>query len=119
MPAEISTADQVMDAITDGSGAVRLENLELDFDRYMVRIDGRPIHLSYFQFRCLRLLVQNRNRAVSREALCVELWGEATPERNIRLNSQISRLRHQLQSVAVWGIVTIPQVGYILANEYW
>jgi DNA-binding response OmpR family regulator len=100
-------------------GTVQLENLEFDFDRYIVRIDGEPIHLSYFQFRCLGLLVRKRNKAVSREELVTELWGEPTPERNIRLNSQMSRLRQQLQSVAAWSIVTIPQFGYILSNDVW
>ncbi|MEI7926506.1 MAG: winged helix-turn-helix domain-containing protein [Chloroflexota bacterium] len=113
------TANEVIESITDASGTIRLENLDFDFDRYMVRIDGRPIHLTYFQFRALGLLVRKRNKAVSREELCRELWGEPTPERNLRLNSQVSRLRQRLESVAAWSIVTIPQFGYILSNDYW
>ncbi len=91
----------------------------MDFERLLVRVDGQRMHLTYFQFRALGLLVRKRNKAVSREELCTELWGEPTPERNLRLNSQVSRLRHRLESVAMWSIVTIPHFGYILSNDYW
>lgn len=100
-----------------GDGAVRLGNLEVDLERYLVRIDGRLILLSYLQFRCLRLLVQRRGSVISREALCRELWGSVTREENRRLNSQVSTLRQRLQGSAPWTIRTVHHHGYVLTDN--
>jgi len=101
----------------EDESAVHLGNLDLDFERYLVLVDGAPVRLTYFQFSCLRLLVQKRNRLVSRAELCTALWGAPTSERNGRLNSQISSLRHQLHGVKPWHITTVPLRGYVFSGD--
>ena len=71
--------------------------MEIDFERYVVRVAGRLIPLTYFQFTCLRLLARRRETVVFREELCRALWGDYTHDQNLRLNSQLSALRHRLR----------------------
>ena len=96
---------------------LRLGNIEIDFERYVLRVGGRLVPLTYFQFICLGVLARRRETVVLREELCRALWGDHTHDHNLRLNSQMSSLRHRLRGSEPWTIRTVHQRGYILTAD--
>jgi two-component system alkaline phosphatase synthesis response regulator PhoP len=96
-----------------------LGNLELDRDRYEVRVDGRPIELSYIQFELLYALAAKAGRLINHEQLLEQIWGasgEAAREDSRKLRIHISRLRKKISGSKPWRIKTVTKRGYALAN---
>jgi two-component system OmpR family response regulator len=93
-----------------------LGNLELDRDRYEVRIGGERVELTYTQFALLDTLVARAGRVVPQEELVGAVWGAATPNMAGRLRVQMSRLRKKLEGSRPWAIRTVQRRGYALAD---
>ncbi|SEO36682.1 TolB amino-terminal domain-containing protein [Salinihabitans flavidus] len=77
------------------TGALRFGPFELDFDRYELRLDGRPVPLEPRTFDLIALLACNRGRTVTRDEIFRELW----PGRFVSdaaLSSQIRSARKAL-----------------------
>lgn len=51
------------------SGTVALGALEIEVDRYLARLAGRPLDLTRSEFELLAVLVANRARVLSRSQL--------------------------------------------------
>ena len=73
-----------------------LDNLTIDFERKLVRIDGHEIRLSPKEFGILSTLASNPGRVYSREEILNEVWqGEAyVLDRTIDVH--IARVRRKL-----------------------
>ena len=89
-------------------------NIDIDFDRMAVYVDGQQVHLRTLEFKLLAYLVSNRNRVVTKAELFSGVWGETMTSENT-LNVHIRHLRqiieqdpnHPLYIKTVWG------TGYI------
>jgi DNA-binding response OmpR family regulator len=93
-----------------------LGNLELDRERYELRIGGRRVELTYSEFALLDTLVARAGRVVPQEELVGAVWGTATPNMIGRLRVQMSRLRRKLEGSRPWAIRTVQRRGYALAD---
>ena len=74
--------------------------------------EGRPLSLSYIEFKLLLTLLESPNRVKTREALIAEIWqdsGEDLSDRTV--DTHIKRLRQKLGD-ARSQIETIRGVGY-------
>jgi DNA-binding response OmpR family regulator len=94
-----------------------LGNLELDRDRFEVRVDGKPVDLSYLQFELLYALALRADRLVNHEQLLEKVWGEASGEDPRKLRIHISRLRKKISGSKPWRIKTVTKRGYALVNS--
>lgn len=54
---------------------VRIGELEIDFDGFLIKRKGATISLTLKEFEILKVLVTNRGRVFSREALLLNVWG--------------------------------------------
>ena len=54
---------------------VRIGNLEIDFEGFLVKKSGIPISLTLKEFEILRVLVRNKGKVFSRESLLLNVWG--------------------------------------------
>lgn len=89
--------------------------LELDPNAFEVRLDGRPLELTPFEFRLLRALMSRPGRVFSRDELIDALHGADDPgiiDRTIDVH--LGRLRRKLRDdpAAPRFIATIRTAGY-------
>jgi DNA-binding response OmpR family regulator len=95
---------------------IALGNLELDRNRFEVRVDGEPIDLSYIQFEVLYQLATRAEKVVDRDQLVRAIWGDQAGEDARKLRIQISRLRKKIAGSRPWQIKTVTKRGYALVN---
>ena len=80
------------------TAAVELEGFSFDFEWMEFRKNGQPIELSKTEQRLLRILVENRGRILSRDALLERVWpGGAEYVEENALSVTVKRLRDKLE----------------------
>lgn len=88
---------------------LRLGDVTLDVSARQVSIAGRPIALRQKEFDLLAALMENANRAFSREQLLEMVWGYEFYGDTRTVDVHVARLRDKLKGSAltietVWGI---------------
>jgi len=93
-------------------GAVyRGTHLIADFDAVSVQVDGEPVRLTRREIDLLRCLVENKNRAPSRDRLLERVWGYDRSIETRSVDVHVGRLRAKL-GAAGQQIETLVGLGY-------
>ncbi len=94
--------------------SVSILGVDIDFEERCVRKNGAEIPLKPLEFELLRLLVKNKNIAISREKLLNMVWGVDYVGETRTVDVHIGQLRKKLG----WGehIKTVSKVGYRLED---
>src|SRR4051794_30151606 len=73
----IARLNAVLRRASGGAGdpSIHADGLEIDLAAHVVRLDGRPVHLTPTEFELLRALAQNRGRLMTHRMLLSEVWG--------------------------------------------
>lgn len=101
------------------AGRVRAGELEVDLERRLVKIQGRPVHLTPTEYALLRALVQADGRVLTHGQLLQQVWGPAYAAEGHLLRVNVSNLRRKIERepAAPRYLVTEPRVGYRLNLE--
>jgi len=96
----------------------QLDDLKVDWGRYVVSLKGKPVELTSKEFELLRALVEAKGRVLSRDALLERVWGyERSGEIETRtVDLHVSQLRKKLKTMAD-RIVTVKNAGYRFAID--
>ncbi|SKB55296.1 DNA-binding response regulator, OmpR family, contains REC and winged-helix (wHTH) domain [Parapedobacter luteus] len=100
-----------------GRNVIALNNMELDFDGRVLRVDGNDIHLNRKEFDILAFFIVNKNRLIYKSALAEHVWGDHIDNADNFdfIYSQIKNLRKKLKEHgANLEIQAIYGVGYKL-----
>lgn len=104
-PIEISTSD-------------RINNLEIDYAKLRIFIDGKEVGVSNTEYKLFAYLSHNRGRVITHEELLGQIWGPEYRNDIDYLRVTIARLRQKLRKVngenKVEYIITYPGVGYMI-----
>ncbi len=89
---------------------------EIDEARYLIRYHGEALDLSRYEFRLLRVLVENPGRVYSREQLLAHISEEPEMSLDRTIDTHIKTLRRKLDAVRPGEspIVTHRGLGYSL-----
>jgi len=90
--------------------------LSVSPERHEVLVNGRQIGLTYKEFMLLQLLLENRDRVLSREVLLDRVWGLGAERENRTLDVHIRTLRAKLGEAGAY-IQTVRGIGYRLNGE--
>ena len=95
------------------NGAFTAGTLNVDFARYTVQIKGKPVALSSKEFEFLKILIQSKGKALTRDQLLEQVWGhDPSLEIDTRtIDQHIARLRDKLGAEAK-RVITVKNVGY-------
>jgi len=74
------------------------KELHLDFDRRVIVVRGKTVHLAPKEFELLRYLVANRGRPVSHQRVLRAVWGPAFGDQRERLRVVINELRKKIEA---------------------
>lgn len=89
-----------------------LDNLEVNMEAHIVRLDNEQIELTSKEFLLLEILIQNKNIALSREKLLELVWGYDYMGETRTVDVHIQRLRKKLCMED--KIKTVFKMGYRL-----
>jgi DNA-binding response OmpR family regulator len=92
---------------------VRAGELEVDLERYLVKVKGGSVSLSSKEFEFLKCLIAAKGKVLSRDQLLERVWGyDSALEIDTRtVDQHIARLREKLGAESR-RIVTVKNVGY-------
>ena len=71
--------------------------LEIDTDAHLVRVKGKPVHLTPNEFRLLSILAQHPGQLLSREQLIDQMHGISLESFDRSIDSHIKNLRKKLE----------------------
>ena len=93
---------------------VKIKDLEIDLYEQKVYKSGRPIRLTYIQYKLLCLLIGHHDKIFSREEILEKVWGNHNAVTNRTIDVHIKRLREKLGEVKYPSkyIDTIHGTGY-------
>lgn len=81
---------------TTDSKKICVKDIEIDLDEHRVKKAGKPIDLTYIQFKLLYLLASRRNNVFSRKEILERVWGKKVYVTNRTVDVHIKRLREKL-----------------------
>ena len=88
--------------------------IKLDESSHTVTFAGESVDLSPTEFRLLQVLVENKNRVLSKSLLLDEVWGITFESESTVADTYISYLRKKLHRDGFEGIKTIRGVGFVI-----
>ena len=86
--------------------------LYIDFDGYLVRVNGREPKLTFKEFGLLKFLIQNEGRVFSRDKLLDVVWGYQRFSKTRTVDVHVRRIRKKLGLGSDEYIRTVTSVGY-------
>ena len=99
---------------TSSSADLTCGPIKLDEASHTVTFAGDPVDLSPTEFRLLQVLVENKNRVLSKNLLLDEVWGITFESESTVADTYISYLRKKLHRDGFEGIKTVRGVGFVI-----
>ncbi|MFO8011389.1 MAG: response regulator transcription factor [Dehalococcoidia bacterium] len=101
----------------DNDNVIKQGVLIIDLNKYEVSVAGRVVNLSFKEYELLRVLVSNRNRVMTREALLDKVWGYDYFGGDRTVDVHIRRLRSKIEKGGYTFVETVRNVGYRFKGE--
>jgi two-component system, OmpR family, response regulator len=98
----------------DGAALLKVGDLELDEEHWIVRRAGTQVELSPTEFRLLAYLMRNQGRMLTRQQLLENVWGWEFAGQSQVVETYVSYLRRKLDPLGPPLIHTQRGVGYSL-----
>ncbi len=94
--------------------------IEIDFERRLVLVNGKPADITNREFEIIQYLADNLGRAVARETLFEAIWGYEMEFNSNSLDVLIYRIRKKLESDPNHPahLLTMRGFGYKPRREY-
>ncbi len=93
---------------------VTSKELNVDFEKRVIEVRGRPVHLAPKEFDLLGVLVRNHGKPVSHRRLLQAVWGPEYGNETEYLRVTINQLRKKIEPdpAKPQYILTEPWIGY-------
>jgi two-component system OmpR family response regulator len=91
--------------------------LSMNVDRHEVFLGAVPVELSATEFRLLEVLMERKNRLVTREQLLREVWNIDFDSETSVLDTYVSYLRRKVHRDGFAPVTTVRGVGFKLVDE--
>lgn len=83
----------------------------IDYEGRTVEVDGKTVELSYREFELLKFLIDNKDKALSRDKILNSVWNYEFYGDTRTIDSHIKKIRHKLGKKGKY-IQTIRGIGY-------
>lgn len=103
----------------ESSKILKVKNIEIDIEKYEVRVNGEKIALTLKEFELLKMLVENRGKVLTRDFLLDRIWGYDYIGETRTVDVHIRHVRQKLNDNegSDQMIETIRGVGYRFISE--
>ncbi len=93
----------------------RFSQIELDFKKYEAKKKGKKLELTPLEFQMLKLFIQKKDQAVTRDDFLDKIWGEDNVQVSFRtVDSHVANIRRKIEENPSnpKHIVSIRGIGY-------
>lgn len=90
------------------------DNLQVDFDKRIVTVDGEVVHLTPKEYDLLHMLINNANKVLTHRQLLTKIWGVEYADDHHSLRVHMANLRNKIEQDPTRPklIQTETRVGY-------
>lgn len=94
-------------------------DLCIDFDKYLITLEKKEIHLTQIEYKIVALLAQNAGKVMTYESIITKIWGPYALKDNQILRVNMANIRRKLEKNPGEPayIFTEVGVGYRMAEE--
>lgn len=96
------------------SAAISCGPISIEDGSHTVSFNGEAVDLSPTEYRLLQVLIENKNRVLSKSLLLDDVWGITFESESTVVDTYISYLRKKLHRDGFEGIKTIRGVGFVI-----
>jgi len=101
--------------LSDNLNTIEFYGAVLNINDSTVEYEGKRVELTKNEFRILQMLLENRGKIVSRDAMMIRLWNDDCYVEENTLTVNVTRLRKKLEEESLAGVIlTKPGRGYII-----
>ena len=75
----------------------RCRGLLLDFDKRMLTVDGKEIHLTQIEYKIVAFLARNSGKVMTYSAIMSNVWGPFTGDNNRILRVNMANIRRKIE----------------------
>lgn len=104
-------------SVEEKAAATAVGELEIDEDRYEVRVGGLHVDLTFKEFELLRFLMSRPGKVFTREILLEQVWGYDYFGGARTVDVHIRRIRSKIELEGHAYIRTVRGVGYIFEHR--
>lgn len=97
-------------------GTVKIGDVEFDLANYNVKIEGKPVKITYKEALLLEMLIKRPNQVFTREQILDRVWGFDSEVNENNIEIYVHNLRKKLKGTSI-RIDTVRSVGYTLRVE--
>ena len=72
------------------------KGLTIDFEKHLVSVDGKDVHLTQIEFKIISLLAQNSGRVMTYDTIISNIWGPYADDDNSILRVNMAHIRRKL-----------------------
>lgn len=73
------------------------KGLTIDFEKHLVSVDGKDVHLTQIEFKIISLLAQNSGRIMTYDTIISNIWGPYADDDNSILRVNMAHIRRKLE----------------------
>ena len=95
-----------------GLPVIRAGAYEVDVQRHMLSVDGKPVTMAQKEFDLAVYFFQNPGKLLSRDHLLNKIWGISAEVDSRTVDTHVSRLRKKLSLDGSKGWKVVPVYGY-------
>lgn len=96
------------------STSLKCGPISIDDSTHTVTFNDNSVDLSPTEYRLLQVLIENKNRVLSKSVLLDDVWGITFESESTVVDTYISYLRKKLHRDGYEGIKTIRGVGFVI-----
>ena len=99
----------------------RALDLEINFEKRMIRLEGKEVHLTQIEYQLLTLLAENSGRVLTYSYIMNAIWGPYMDNNNQILRVNMANIRRKIEKNPAQPqyVFTEICIGYrMLENEY-
>ena len=96
------------------SSTIKCGPISIEDSTHTVTFNDEVIDLSPTEYRLLQVLIENKNRVLSKGVLLDDVWGITFESESTLVDTYISYLRKKLHKDGFEGIKTVRGVGFVI-----
>ena len=101
------------------SSIYHAKQMKIDFDRRLVTVNGKEVHLTQIEYKILTLLAKNSGKVITYDTIMASVWGPYSDGNNRILRVNMANMRRKLEynPAAPEYIFTEVGIGYRMLED--
>lgn len=111
-------SQKAMEEKNPGTDRIVIGGLSIDYDKRIIKLDEKEIHLTPIEYKIITLLSRNVGKVLTHDYIMKEIWGPYVNEnQTLRVNMANIRRKIEANPAEPKYIVTEVGVGYRMVDE--